>query len=60
MKTLHILKMLYTVCFSKEAISLLLSQSMWSFKKNLLLHMHFGLIVANENKKKLESGHFTS
>ena len=60
MKTLHILKMLYTGCFSKEVISLLLSQSMWSFKKTLLLHMHFGLIVANENKKKLESGHFTS
>ena len=50
--------MLYTGCFTKEAILLLLSRTTENFKKNWLLHMHFGVIVTYWIRE-IESGHFT-
>ena len=50
-KTLCILNLLTTGCSRNEAVSLLLSRSTKNFKKNWLLHMHFGLTVANSNGK---------
>ena len=46
-------------CSKKETVSLPLSRSTWNFKKKLLFHIHFGSMVENKNKKKLESGHYT-
>ena len=46
--TLYISKLLHTGCSTKEAITLL--PSTWNFKKKLLLQIHFGWSVANENK----------
>ena len=50
-RTLFILKMLYTGYYTKEVITLLPSRSTWNFKKKWLLHMYFGLIMTKQNKK---------
>ena len=50
-KTTYILKMLYTGCSTNEAISLLSSWITQNFESKWLLHIHFGLIVANQNEK---------
>ena len=56
----YTLKLLYTRCSMKEAISLLLSRNTYYFKKKWLLHMQFGLLVANQNrKKKIKRGYYT-
>ena len=49
--TLCILKMLYTGCSMEEAATLLPSWSTWNFNSKWLLHMQFGLVVANQNQK---------
>ena len=43
--------MLFTGCFMKEAILLLLSWSTYYFNNKLLLHLQLELIVANQNQK---------
>ena len=50
-RILYIMNKLYTGCYTKEAVSLLLLRSTKNFKKNWLLHMHFRLIVSNQNQK---------
>ena len=50
-RTLYILELLRTGCSTKKAIKLLPSRSTWNLKDSRLLQMHFGLIVANKNKK---------
>ena len=50
-RTLYILKMLYTGCSMKEAILLLLSWGTYYLNNRWLLHWQFGLIVANQNKR---------
>ena len=52
MKTLCIFKMLYAGYSMNEVIFLLYSQSTQYLKKEWLLLMQFGLIVANQNKKE--------
>ena len=42
--------MLYSGCSMKEAISLLLSRGTSFFNNKCLLHLQFGLIVANQNQ----------
>ena len=43
--------MLYTGYSMKEAISMLLLWGTYYFNNKLLLHLKFGLTVANQNKK---------
>ena len=47
-RTLYVLKLLYTGCSTNEAITLLLWQSTWNFEKSCLLQMPFGIIVGNQ------------
>ena len=54
-RTLYILKMLYTRCATEEAISLLPARSTWNFKIKLLLYIRFRWILANQNKTKLRT-----
>ena len=41
----------YAECSTEEAIILVLSWATKNFRKNSLLQIHFGWIVANQNKK---------
>ena len=52
MKILCIFKMLYAGCSTNAIIFLLYSQSTQDLKKEWLLQIQFGLIVANQNKKE--------
>ena len=46
-RTLCILKLLHTECYTQEAITLFPSRSTSNFKKKWFSHMYFGLILAN-------------
>ena len=50
-KTLYILKLLYTGCSTKKAMSLLLLRSTENVKNKWLLQKHFGWVVVNQNRK---------
>ena len=50
--------MLCTCCPTKEVMSLLLLRSTQNSGEKWLFHMHFSQLVANQNGKKLESGHY--
>ena len=54
---LYLLKILHTGCSTKEAITLLPSQSTWNFKRKWFSYIHFRWIAANQNNE-LESGHY--